>query len=161
MTVDTLYPFSDTLTTTINADSPFTYYVRIPSWVSQGTIAVNGGAPKAVSPSNGLQAVNVAAGLTKFTLDLPADITIGAPVLPCVTRLISTERYPPPFLLPSHPAIPCRDRVPAERVRRRASRAAPLCVRHRALAETACAERAAAARGRPRVRRHDHLAVRD
>ena len=77
VTVDTLYPFSDTLTTTINADKPFTYYVRIPSWVSRGTIAINGGEPSAVSPTNGLHAVNVPAGLTKFTLDLPADITLG------------------------------------------------------------------------------------
>ncbi|CDO69653.1 hypothetical protein BN946_scf184851.g41 [Trametes cinnabarina] len=31
--VDTLYPFSDSLATTITAEKPFTYYVRIPSWV--------------------------------------------------------------------------------------------------------------------------------
>ncbi|KAI0358002.1 hypothetical protein OH77DRAFT_1580683 [Trametes cingulata] len=74
--VDTLYPFGDTLTTTIRADRPFTYHVRIPSWVSKGTIAINGGAARAVSPSNGLQAVSVKAGTTKFTLNLPADITI-------------------------------------------------------------------------------------
>ncbi|KAI0675672.1 hypothetical protein C8Q78DRAFT_988207 [Trametes maxima] len=74
--VDTLYPFSDTLTTTIRADKAFTYYVRIPSWVTKGTIAINGGAAKAVSPSNGLHAVSVKAGTTRFTLNLPADITI-------------------------------------------------------------------------------------
>jgi len=73
--VDTLYPFSDTLTTTITASKAFTYYVRIPEWVNGGTIAINGGAATAVSPSNGLQAVNCAAGTTKFTLNLPAPIT--------------------------------------------------------------------------------------
>ncbi|KAI0369101.1 hypothetical protein BV20DRAFT_1081257 [Pilatotrama ljubarskyi] len=76
VTVDTLYPFGDTLTTTIKADKPFTYQVRIPSWVSKGTIAINGGAAKAVSPSNGLQAVFVESGTTQVTLNLPADITI-------------------------------------------------------------------------------------
>ncbi|OSD04868.1 hypothetical protein PYCCODRAFT_1363452 [Trametes coccinea BRFM310] len=74
--VDTLYPFSDSLATTITAEKDFTYYVRIPSWVSKGTIAINGAKAKAVSPSNGLQAVPVKAGTTKFTLNLPSDITI-------------------------------------------------------------------------------------
>jgi len=73
--VDTLYPFSDTLTTTITATKAFTYYVRIPSWVVGGTISINGGAAKAVSPSNGLQAVSAAVGTTKFVLNLPAAIT--------------------------------------------------------------------------------------
>ncbi len=76
--MDTLYPFSDTLTTTITAKNAFTYHVRIPSWVSKGTIAINGAAPKSVSPKNGLHAVSVKAGTTKVVLDLPSDITIGA-----------------------------------------------------------------------------------
>ncbi|KAG6829589.1 hypothetical protein H0H87_010738 [Tephrocybe sp. NHM501043] len=74
-TVSTLYPFSDTLTTTITATSAFTYYVRIPSWVVGGTIAINGGAAKSLSPSNGLQAVSAAAGTTTFALNLPTAIT--------------------------------------------------------------------------------------
>ncbi|CAK5268463.1 unnamed protein product [Mycena citricolor] len=74
--VDTMYPFSDTLTTTITAKSPFTYYVRIPSWVVKGTIAVDGGKPAAVSPKQGLHALKVKAGTTKFVLNLPAPITI-------------------------------------------------------------------------------------
>lgn len=76
--VDTIYPFSDSLTTTIHADKAFTHYVRIPSWISNGTIAVNGGAAQPVSPSNGLQAVPVSAGTTTFALNLPSEITIGA-----------------------------------------------------------------------------------
>lgn len=75
--VDTLYPFSDTLHTTITATKAFTYFVRIPSWVSGGTIAINGGKANAVNPSNGLQAVSVSPGTTTFVLNLPAKITIG------------------------------------------------------------------------------------
>ncbi|KAI1793484.1 hypothetical protein LXA43DRAFT_1059843 [Ganoderma leucocontextum] len=75
VSVDTLYPFSDTLTTTITAGRAFTYYVRIPSWVTNGTISVNQGPARPVSPSNGLHAVSVQAGTTRFTLDLPAEIT--------------------------------------------------------------------------------------
>ncbi|KAG6829923.1 hypothetical protein H0H92_002946 [Tricholoma furcatifolium] len=68
----------DTLTTTITATSAFTYYVRIPGWVVNGTIAINGGAAQALSPnSNGLQTVSVGAGTTTFILDLPAEITTG------------------------------------------------------------------------------------
>ncbi|KAF9011853.1 hypothetical protein BDQ17DRAFT_792870 [Cyathus striatus] len=75
-TVDTLYPFSDTLTTTITASKSFTYFVRIPGWVSGGTIAVNNGHAQPVRPVSGLHAVSINAGTTKFTLNLPAPITI-------------------------------------------------------------------------------------
>lgn len=75
--VDTQYPFSDTLTTTVTASKAFTYYVRVPGWVTAGTISINGGQAKPVTPSNGLQAVSVAKGTTKFTLNLPAAITVG------------------------------------------------------------------------------------
>lgn len=76
--VDTLYPFSDALTTTITAAQSFTYRVRIPDWVKGGTIAVNGGQPVAVSPSNGLQTIQVNSGTTTIRLNLPAPITTGA-----------------------------------------------------------------------------------
>lgn len=74
---DTLYPFSDTMTTTVTATSPFTYHVRIPSWITKGTITVNGGPAVPVNPSNGLQAVKVGRGTTTFSLNLPAEITLG------------------------------------------------------------------------------------
>lgn len=77
MTVDTIYPFSDSLSTTITATKAFTYYVRIPSWTVNGTISINGGGPSPVSPTNGLQAVKAKAGTTSFTLNLPAEITLG------------------------------------------------------------------------------------
>ncbi|KAL0067433.1 hypothetical protein AAF712_005419 [Marasmius tenuissimus] len=73
--VDTIYPFSDDLTVTVTAAKAYTHYVRIPAWVVGGTIAINGAAAQAVKPSNGLQAVPVAAGTTKFVLHLPAQIT--------------------------------------------------------------------------------------
>jgi hypothetical protein len=75
VTVDTLYPFSDTLTTTINAAKDFTYMVRIPGWTEGGTISVNGAEAQAVNPDNGLQSVSVKAGETKIVLTVPAKIT--------------------------------------------------------------------------------------
>ena len=75
--MDTIYPFSDIITTTIQADRAFTYFVRIPSWVNNGSISINGARAKGLAPVNGLQAVQASAGITKFVLNLPADITIG------------------------------------------------------------------------------------
>ncbi|SJL16344.1 uncharacterized protein ARMOST_19865 [Armillaria ostoyae] len=75
--VHTQYPFSDTLVTTVTAMKAFTYFVRIPRWVIGGTISINGGAPKALTPNeNGLQPVDIGAGTTEIALELPADITI-------------------------------------------------------------------------------------
>ncbi|KAJ7935218.1 hypothetical protein B0H13DRAFT_1700191 [Mycena leptocephala] len=75
--VETLYPFGDTLTTTITAAKAFTYLVRIPSWVTKGTISVNGGPAEAVAPDeNGLHAVSVGAGTTALVLEFPSEIRI-------------------------------------------------------------------------------------
>ncbi|KAJ7270086.1 hypothetical protein B0H12DRAFT_824168 [Mycena haematopus] len=75
--VETLYPFGDTLSTTITATKAFTYLVRIPSWVTDGTISVNGGPAKAVQgDKNGLHSVDVSAGTTTLVLDLRSDIRI-------------------------------------------------------------------------------------
>ncbi|KAJ7189546.1 hypothetical protein GGX14DRAFT_547061 [Mycena pura] len=75
--VETLYPFGDVLTTTISSTKPFTYLVRIPSWVTGGTISVNGGPVKAVAPAEtGLHAVVVRAGTTTVVLNLPSEIRI-------------------------------------------------------------------------------------
>jgi len=74
--VDTKYPFSDTLTTTITAQKAFTYHVRVPSWVSGGTMTVNGRSAQPIkSDSNGLQSISVTAGTTTVVLNLPAPIT--------------------------------------------------------------------------------------
>ena len=98
VTVDTIYPFSDSLTTTIVAQKAFTYYVRIPSWASNATISVNGGRAQSVS-ANGLHAISVRAGTTKFTLNVPAEITLGKTVPRCqlshVAVLTSRHRESP------------------------------------------------------------------
>lgn len=76
--VDTIYPFSDTVTTTVSADKAFTYLVRIPSWVSGAMIAMNGGTPSSIeADDSGLASIDLPAGNTTFTLNLPSDITIG------------------------------------------------------------------------------------
>ncbi|KAF9075009.1 hypothetical protein BDP27DRAFT_1359207 [Rhodocollybia butyracea] len=75
VTVNTIYPFSDSLNTTITATKAFTYYVRIPSWVVNGTISINDGSSTPLSPKNGLQAVQASAGTTVFILNLPAEVT--------------------------------------------------------------------------------------
>ena len=97
--VDTIYPFSDTLTTTINAEKAFTYYVRIPSWVTNGTININEGGTQALSPKNGLQAIQLGAGATKFVLNLPAEITTGEINISMIPTLQhAVLRVPPPWV---------------------------------------------------------------
>jgi hypothetical protein len=73
--VDTAYPFSDKLTTTITADKAFTYRVRIPSWVTGGNVVI--GSNTYVVSSGQLQAISVPAGTSSFVLSLPAKITTG------------------------------------------------------------------------------------
>jgi DUF1680 family protein len=80
VSVSTLYPFSDTLTTTITAQKAFTYYVRIPAWsIGKATVAINGARAGAANPDSTthLLEINAAAGKTTFVLNLPADITLG------------------------------------------------------------------------------------
>ena len=78
-TIDTLYPFSDSLTGTIQADEAFTYLVRIPSWVSDATVSLNGGSQSNIraDTGTGLASIPLPAGKSTFTLNLPAPITIG------------------------------------------------------------------------------------
>ncbi|KAK0436044.1 uncharacterized protein EV420DRAFT_1623533 [Desarmillaria tabescens] len=75
ISVDTLYPFSDMLSYIVTASKAFTFYVRISSWVVDGTIAMNGGSTEPMSPSNSLFAITIPSGTTKFVLNLPAEIT--------------------------------------------------------------------------------------
>jgi len=64
------------LTTTITAQKAFTYHVRIPSWVTGGTMAINGKSAQSVkADSNGLQSISVPAGKSTIVLNLPAQIT--------------------------------------------------------------------------------------
>lgn len=77
--VDTNYPFSDNVKTTITTDKPFDFYVRVPSWVNKrATIKVGNAAARAFSPDSTtrLQKISVRAGTTVISLVLSADITI-------------------------------------------------------------------------------------
>ncbi|KAF7289348.1 hypothetical protein MIND_01396900 [Mycena indigotica] len=74
--VETLYPFGDKLTTTITASKAFSYFVRIPGWISRGTLSINGDLPQPVAPKNGLHQVSIQAGITTLVLELPSDIRI-------------------------------------------------------------------------------------
>lgn len=62
------------------------------SWVVGGTIAINGGLARALSPSNGLQSVAAGAGTTIFLLNLPAVITVGTTTLHLLQAQANTER---------------------------------------------------------------------
>ncbi|KAG7095929.1 hypothetical protein E1B28_006612 [Marasmius oreades] len=78
VSVETLYPFGDILNYQIRAEKDFTFYVRIPSWVSGGSLSVNGDAKQRFSPNeNGLQKVDLKKGATTLVLEVPAEITVG------------------------------------------------------------------------------------
>jgi hypothetical protein len=111
--VDTLYPFSDSVAATVTADRAFTYMIRVPSWVTNGTIAINGGNAQPLKPTNGFHAVSVASGTTKFAVELPAPITLGILIVAeSESRLTHFTRVSPPWL-------GCRP-----------SRSASLCIRY-------------------------------
>ncbi|KAL0071101.1 hypothetical protein AAF712_001659 [Marasmius tenuissimus] len=76
VSVETLYPFGDVLNYEISATKDFTFYIRIPSWVSEGSISVNHGPEGSLSPVNGLQKVSVKKGNTSLELRVPSKITI-------------------------------------------------------------------------------------
>jgi hypothetical protein len=80
VTVDTNYPFADTITVFVIAAKPYTHYMRVPEWAKRngkGTIAVNGGAAQTLAPNaDSLQAIQVSAGTTSFVLTLPGNIEL-------------------------------------------------------------------------------------
>ncbi|KAK1236555.1 hypothetical protein PQX77_000201 [Marasmius sp. AFHP31] len=76
VSVKTLYPFGDVLNYNISATKEFDFYIRIPSWVSGGSISVDYGPEEDLSPVNGLQKVSIKAGKTSLELRVPSEITI-------------------------------------------------------------------------------------
>ncbi|KAL0581263.1 hypothetical protein V5O48_000746 [Marasmius crinis-equi] len=74
--VNTRYPFGDILNYEISAEKDFTFYIRIPSWVSRGSLSVNGGTEERLSPENGLQKVDIKKGKTRLVLNVPAEISV-------------------------------------------------------------------------------------
>ncbi|KAK1227099.1 hypothetical protein PQX77_009932 [Marasmius sp. AFHP31] len=77
VSVKTLYPFGDVLNYNISATKEFDFYIRIPSWVSEGSISVDYGPEEDLSPVKGLQKVSVKAGKTRLELRVPSEITIA------------------------------------------------------------------------------------
>ncbi|GAV98713.1 hypothetical protein LENED_000110 [Lentinula edodes] len=78
VTVDTLYPFGDMLNITILAVKPFTYYIRVPSWVVGGSMLLDDGQQMELAPDSetGLMQRVVGGGITNIVLYCPAEITI-------------------------------------------------------------------------------------
>lgn len=80
MSVDTIYPFGDTLVYTITARSSFDFYIRIPSWtvLASSSISVDGKkAPAALTPDeNSLQKVAVRSGKTTVKVKLGMEVNV-------------------------------------------------------------------------------------
>ncbi|KAK7044649.1 hypothetical protein R3P38DRAFT_2879974 [Favolaschia claudopus] len=92
VTVDTLYPFGNTLAYTISATKPFTFKIRVPTWAqnnSASTIAVNGGRPTTLTTdAMSLHAINIKAGKTVINVNLhaPLDVEVRSNGAVAVTR---------------------------------------------------------------------------
>ncbi|KAG7095934.1 hypothetical protein E1B28_006618 [Marasmius oreades] len=109
--VETTYPFSDIVSTTITATSSYTHLVRIPSWVVNGTISINGGQAQLLAPKNGFQSVPIPAGQSKFVLNLTPQITFesrphGAVAIHRGPLLYSLEITYSSKILKQHPQEP-------------------------------------------------------
>ncbi|KAF8915766.1 hypothetical protein CPB85DRAFT_1432774 [Mucidula mucida] len=74
--VETQYPFSDVLVTTVTATKPFMYYVRIPSWITGGSFALDDEPPETLKPLEGLLGIYITPGKRRITLALPSPISI-------------------------------------------------------------------------------------
>lgn len=71
---DTNYPFGMNLQYTINSDSDFTFYVRIPGWADQSSTINVGGKSSQISPSDkGLQKVELGKGSSSVSVTLETE----------------------------------------------------------------------------------------
>ena len=73
--VETTYPFSDIVRTSITAASSYTHRIRVPSWVVNGTISINDKGAQPLEPHDGFHSITIPAGKTTFVLNLPAKVT--------------------------------------------------------------------------------------
>ncbi|KAH8154047.1 uncharacterized protein LAJ45_01814 [Morchella importuna] len=79
VSVDTIYPFGDTLVYTITARSSFDFYIRIPSWtvLALSSISVDGKKAGALTPDeNSLQKVAVKSGRTTVKVKLGMEVNV-------------------------------------------------------------------------------------
>ncbi|KAI1765295.1 hypothetical protein GGR53DRAFT_267298 [Hypoxylon sp. FL1150] len=71
---DTNYPFGMNLEYTINSDSDFTFYVRIPGWADQSSTFSVGGKSSPISPSDkGLQKIELGKGTNSVGITLDTE----------------------------------------------------------------------------------------
>ncbi|EEB92640.1 hypothetical protein MPER_08820 [Moniliophthora perniciosa FA553] len=73
VTVETSYPFEDTLHYEITAQKDFDFYIL---GLIGGSISISGGTAEELSPENGLHKVRVKKGRTTLLVNVPAEITI-------------------------------------------------------------------------------------
>ncbi|QRV72340.1 glycoside hydrolase family 127 protein [Ceratobasidium sp. AG-Ba] len=85
--VDTNYPFADNIKTTITTDKPFTFYIRVPTWInSQAKLQVGSAAATAFSPdilsadikteSRPHGSIAIHRGTLNYALDIPRKSTL-------------------------------------------------------------------------------------
>jgi hypothetical protein len=65
----TTYPFSDTLTYTINAKSDFNFHVRVPGWADATKTTVDS-SPVSPDTASGLHKIPIKAGISKITYSI-------------------------------------------------------------------------------------------
>ncbi|KAI0353890.1 hypothetical protein OH77DRAFT_1550970, partial [Trametes cingulata] len=74
ITVDTAYPYgTGESRMTIVADKEFQYLVRVPSWLENATVSINGGEARGCAPVDGLHAMQIPPGTTKVILNVPIE----------------------------------------------------------------------------------------
>lgn len=77
---DTLFPFANTLSYTVESKAPFEFFIRVPNWANLTTssIAVNGNeqTPLKPDPATSMHQVSVGSGTTKINYTLGTDIRL-------------------------------------------------------------------------------------
>ncbi|KAJ5273719.1 hypothetical protein N7478_008844 [Penicillium angulare] len=72
---ETDYPFKNTLSYTIDSDTEFEFYLRVPSW-STGVTTQGLKDTPATDPKTGLMKFDIPSGTTKFTYSIGAEIQV-------------------------------------------------------------------------------------
>ncbi|KAJ7126117.1 hypothetical protein C8R44DRAFT_781093 [Mycena epipterygia] len=97
VTVDTLYPFGNTLTYTISATKPFSFKIRVPTWAQNSTastIAVNNARATTLTPDSfSLHTVNVNAGKTVLQVNLHSPLEVEVRTSGAVAITLGSLNY--------------------------------------------------------------------